>query len=193
MTKTLENLCQAYVGECQARNRYSFYSSVARKEDYQQISGIFKETAEQEKEHAEQLFDLIVELAHKEGVKNLEINKVEVPFGFGDTLKNLKSAIEGETHEFTSMYPEFAKVAKDENFPKIAARLASIAKAEEHHRDRYFKLKEQLEKGTLFKKDKEVTWVCRECGYRHVGKMPPKVCPSCDHSQGFYQLECEQY
>jgi rubrerythrin len=193
VTKTLKNLCQAYAGESQARNRYSFYASVAKKEDYQQISAIFKETSEQEKEHAEQLFDMIIELAGKEGINNLEIDKVDIPFGLGKTLENLKDAIKGETHEFTSMYPDFAKIAKEEGFAKIAVKLNNIAKAEKHHRDRYLKLKEQLENDTFFKKDEEVTWICRECGYRHVGKMPPKICPVCSHSQGYYQLECEKY
>ena len=193
MLKTLNNLCLAFLGESQARNRYSFFASVARKNDYQQISAIFQETADQEKEHAKQLFNFIQELTKKNKIKNLFINKVEIPFQFGDTLANLKSAIAGETYEFTTMYPNFAKIASQENLPSIASKLFNIAKAEEHHRDRYLKLKVELEKGTLFKKDKTTTWVCRECGYRHIGKMPPEICPVCSHLQGFYQVECEKY
>ena len=115
------------------------------------------------------------------------------PIVLGSTAENLKAAIAGENYEHTKMYPEFAAVAKQEGFTDIAARLKSIAVAESHHEDRYIKLLKEVEAGTVFKKDKEVWWVCRECGYVHYGKEPPKKCPSCDHTTSFYQVKCEEY
>jgi len=117
----------------------------------------------------------------------------EVPTVYGNTLTNLKAAIAGETYEYTEMYPEFAKVAKEEGLDAMSARLSSIAKAEEHHAERYSKLAEQIANGTLFNKEVEVIWICRECGYVHVGKTPPVKCPACDHPTAFYQLKKEEY
>ncbi len=194
MKKTLENLAKAFVGECQARNRYTFYSKVAKKEGFEQIAEIFLITAENEREHASWLFKLIQELKKKSG-ESLEEIKIEasVPTIFGTTKENLKSAIAGENYEYTKMYPEFAEIAEEEGFPEIASRLRAIAVAEKHHEERYKKILKEVEAGTVFKKEKEVWWVCRECGYVHFGKEPPEVCPSCGHERGFYQVKCEEY
>jgi len=192
--KTIENLTKALIGESLARNRYTFYAKIAKKEGFEQIADIFLITAENEKEHASWLFRLIDELKRKNGVKSQEI-KVEVaaPVKIGTTAENLKSAIAGENYEHTKMYPEFADVAEKEGFPEIANRLRAIAKAEEHHEERFRRLLKELEAGTVFKKEKEVWWVCRECGYVHFGKEPPERCPSCDHPRSFYQVKCEEY
>jgi rubrerythrin len=194
MNETIKNLTKAFIGESQARNRYTFYSKIAKKEGFEQIAEIFLITAGNEKEHASWLFKLINELKKKAGEKIDEI-KVEAaaPTILGTTKDNLKAAIAGENYEHTKMYPEFAAVAKQEGFPEIAARLKSIAVAESHHEDRYIKLLKQVEAGTVFKKDKEVWWVCRECGYVHYGKEPPKKCPACSHASSFYQIKCEEY
>jgi len=196
MKQTLENLTKAFVGESQARNRYTYYAKAAQKEGYEQIAGIFMETADQEKTHAKRLFEHIQELKkHDEEARDDEImlEGVVTPITYGTTIENLKAAIAGEKHEYSSMYPEFAAVAEREGLGKIAARLQSIAKAEEHHEERYKKLLQQLEKETLFRKSKKIWWVCRECGYMYYGEEPPKECPSCDHPQGFYQVKCEEY
>ena len=194
MKKTIENLTKAFIGESLARNRYTFYAKIAKKEGFEQIADIFLITAENEKEHASWLFRLIDELRRKGGAELREI-KVEVvaPVKIGTTAENLKSAIAGENYEHTKMYPEFADVAEKEGFPEIANRLRAIAKAEEHHEERFRRLLKELEAGTVFKKEKEVWWVCRECGYVHFGKEPPEKCPSCDHPRSFYQVKCEEY
>lgn len=194
MKKTLENLTKAFIGESQARNRYTYYASLARKEGYEVIGAVFAETADQEKEHAKREFEHIQELKKKLGEDKEEVVVEAVgPNTYDDTLANLKAAAGGENYEYTEMYPEFAKTAEEEGLPKIAARFRAIAKAEEHHEERYKKLIEQLENKTIFKKDKEVEWVCMECGYRHTGQEPPKMCPSCDHPQSFYRLKSEEY
>ena len=194
MKNTIENLVKAFIGESQARNRYTFYAKIAKKEGFEQIAGIFLVTAENEKEHASNLFKLINELKKKSQEKLDEI-KVETvaPTVLSGTAENLRAAIAGENYEHTKMYPEFADVAEKEGFPDIAARLRAIAKAEEHHEGRYKKLLKEVEAGTFFKKEKDVWWVCRECGYVHFGKEPPEECPSCDHSRSYFQLECEEY
>lgn len=194
MKKTIENLVKAFIGESQARNRYTFYAKVAKKEGFEQIAGIFLITAENEKEHASNLFRLINELKKKSDEELDEI-KVEAaaPTILGNTAENLKAAIAGENYENTIMYPEFADVAEKEGFPEIATRLRAIAKAEKHHEERYRKLLKQVEAGTFFKKEKEVWWVCRECGYIHFGKDPPEKCPSCDHPRSYFELKCEEY
>jgi len=194
MKKTIENLAKAFIGECQARNRYTFYSKIAKKEGFEQIAEIFLITADNEREHASWLFKLINELKKKSDKKLDEI-KVEaaVPTTLGTTAENLKAAIAGENYEYTKMYPEFADVAEKEGFPEIAARLRAIAVAEKHHEERYKKLLKEVEAGTVFKKEKEVWWVCRECGYLHFGKQPPEICPSCSHEKSFYQIKCEEF
>jgi len=192
MEQTLENLAKAFVGESQARNRYTFYASIARKEGYEQIAEIFQLTADNEKEHAKRLFETIQLLNKKSKVGEIPIG-AGVPTVLGATEDNLKAAIAGENYEHTKMYPEFADVAEDEGHPEIAKRLRAIAVAEKHHEERYKKILKNVQTGTVFKKDKEVWWVCRECGYVHFGKTPPDRCPSCDHEENFYQLKCEEY
>ncbi len=194
MKQTLENLTKAFIGESQARNRYTFYAKVAKKEGYEQIGEIFLVTAENEKEHAKRLFEHINELKKKSKEKVDEIVVEAVaPTIYGKTAENLKAAIAGEHYEYAQMYPTFARVAQKEGLPKIAKRLRSIAIAERHHEERYKKLLRQVQAGTVFKKKKPVWWVCLECGYVHFGKQPPKTCPSCDHDRGFYQVMCEKY
>lgn len=194
MKNTIQNLAKGFIGESQARNRYHFYSKIARKEGYEQIAEIFLVTAENEKEHASWFFKLIQELKGK-SKENLDEIKVEAeaPTIFGTTAENLKSAIAGENYENSVLYPEFADTAQKECLPEIARRLRSIAKAEEHHEERYKKLLKEVEAGTVFKKTKEVYWVCRECGYVHYGTEPPERCPSCDHERKYYQIKCEEY
>ena len=194
MKKTLENLAKAYAGESQARNRYTSYAKIARKEGYEQIGGIFDETANQEKEHASWLLKLIQEIKKKLGGDLSElIVEAKVPTTLGATIENLRAAAAGEKYEYTEMYPEFAETADAEGLPDMAKRIRSIAIAESHHEERYLKLLRQLENNTIFKKDKEVIWVCRECGYVHVGFEPPESCPSCGHGTAFYQVKCEEY
>jgi len=180
--KTLENLVKAFVGESMARNRYTFYAKIAKDEGYVFISKVFLETAENEKEHAEVLFDFIQKLKGDGSIKV----EAEVPLILGNTVENLKSAIEGEHYENTKMYPEFAKVAEEEGLNEIAVRLRAIGKAEEHHESRFKALLEALERGTYFKRDEEVEWVCLECGYVHRGTEPPEKCPSCGHPKAYY-------
>ena len=194
MQKTIQNLTKAFIGESQVRNRYSFYAKVARKEGFEQIAEIFLQTAEQEKEHAKRLFEHIQELKKKTKEKLNEI-KVEfsAPTTYGNTIENLKAAIAGENYEYTSMYPEFAKVAEKEGLIKIAKRFSAIAVSEKHHEERYKKLLKEVKEGSIFKKKKKIWWVCMECGYVHFGKQPPTKCPSCDHPKSFYQVKCENY
>jgi len=190
MKETLKNLVKAFIGESQARNRYTFYAKVAKEEGYEQIAEIFEVTAENEREHASTLFKFIQEL--KGELDEVEV-EAKVPLVLGNATENLKAAIAGENYEHTKMYPEFANIAEKEGFPKIAARLRAIAKAEEHHEERFRKLLKEVEGGTVFKKGKEVWWVCRECGYVHYGREPPKRCPSCNHPKSYFQLKCEEY
>lgn len=194
MKKTIENLAKGFIGESQARNRYTTYSKVAKKEGYEQISEIFLLTAEQEREHAGWFWKMINEFK-KDGAENLEMIEVSagMPTTIGTTIDNLKAAIAGEHHEYSALYKEFADTAEQEGFSHIADRIRSIAVAEEHHEKRYKKLLAQLEAGTLFHKDKEVTWTCRQCGYVHTGTDAPQVCPSCGHEQAYYQVMTEEY
>ncbi len=194
MQKTIENLAKAFIGESQARNRYTFYSKAARQEGFEQIAEIFLTTAENEKEHATWLFRLIQELKERSGQKLGSINvEATAPLVLGDTKENLQAAIAGENYENTVMYPEFANAALEEGLKDIAKRLRAIAKAEEHHEERYAKLLKQVEAGTVFRKETQVYWVCRECGYVHFGVEPPVKCPSCDHDRSYYQIKCEEY
>jgi rubrerythrin len=193
--ETLKNLCRAFIGESQARNRYTYYAKVAKTEGYEQISAIFLETAEQEKIHAKRIFEAIQVL--KKDLPFEEQGEIKVdastPAGYGNTIENLKAAIHGEHYEYSEMYPQFANVAEKEGHANIAKRLRAIAKAETHHEERYKKLLEQLEKGTIFKKEIEIVWVCRECGYVHTGKEPPTVCPSCNHPRAYFEVKSEEY
>ena len=194
MQKTLENLAKAFVGESQARNRYTMYAKVARTEGMEQFAEIFLVTADNEREHATWMFKMIQELK-KKSKENVDEIKIEagVPTVYGTTAENLKAAIAGENWEHTTMYPEFAATAEEEGLTEIAKRLRAVAQAEQHHEERYMKMLKQIEEGTVFKKDKEVWWVCRECGYAHFDKEAPEKCPSCSHARAFYQVKCEEY
>lgn len=194
MEKTLENLTKAFIGESQARNRYSFYAKQAKKDGYPQISEIFLETAEQERQHAKWLFKLIQELKEKMGQNPDEIHVgADAPLTLGDTVENIKAAIAGEHYENSEMYPEFAKVAKQDGLDDIARRLMAIGKAEVHHEERYNALLEQVEAGTLFQKEENVSWTCLKCGYSTTGKQPPEKCPACDHPTKYFITLCEKY
>ncbi|AEA47073.1 rubrerythrin [Archaeoglobus veneficus] len=181
--KTLENLVKAFIGESVARNRYTFYAKVAKEEGYVFVSRVFLETAENEKEHAEVLLEFIQKL--RGNSRSLEAN-ADIPIVLNSTVENLKISIEGEHYENTEMYPEFAKVAEEEELYEIAGRLRSIAQAEKHHEERFKRLLGEIENGTMFRKDEEVEWICLECGYIHRGTEPPKKCPSCGHPQSYY-------
>lgn len=194
MKKTIENLTKAFIGESQARNRYTFYSKTAQKEGYDQIAELFLITADNEREHAKWLFRLINGLKEKSGESLDEIIvEAAAPTTLSSTVDNLKAAIAGEHYENTEMYPGFASVAEQEGFPEIAERLRAISAAEVHHEERYVRLLKEVESGTVFKKEEEVTWVCRKCGYTHKGKTPPEKCPSCDHESNYFQVKCEEY
>ncbi len=194
MNNTIQNLTKAFIGESQARNRYTIYAKIAKKEGFEKISEVFLQTADQEREHAKWLFKLINELKKKNGEElNEIIVEAKAPAILEDTRSNLKAAIVGEHYEYEEMYPEFADLAEQEGFKEIADRLKSIAKAEKHHEERYKKLLEQVENGTMFKKSENQVWVCRKCGYEHEGTEPPKECPSCDHPHNYFELKCEKY
>jgi len=194
MKNTIENLAKAFIGESQARNRYTFYSKVARNEGFEQIAEIFLMTADNEKEHAKWFFNMLQDLKSK-SQENLDEIKVEAaaPTILGTTAENLKAAIAGEHYENSTMYPEFAETAQKEGLPEAARRIRSISRAEEHHEERYRKLLKEVEAGTVFKKPDKVYWVCRECGFVSFGTEPPLKCPSCDHARSFYQIKCEEY
>jgi len=187
MKQTLQNLTKAFIGESQARNRYTFYAKVAKKQGFEQIASIFMKTADQEKIHAKRLFEHIQEL-NKNKLDEIKVETV-APTVYGKTIDNLKAAIAGEHYENTKMYPEFAKVAQQEGLTKIAARLRSIAIAEKYHEERYKELLKTVKTNTVFKKSKRVWWTCRECGYVHYGKEAPKICPACNHPQAYYQVK----
>ena len=185
-TKTEQNLLKAFAGESQARNRYTYFASVAKKEGYEQISAIFLETAEQEKEHAKRFF------------KFLEGGMVEItatyPAGIiGTTVENLLASAEGEFEEWDMLYPAFAKTAADEGFPQIAEVFKLIAKVEVQHEIRYRKLLANIEGGTVFKKSEETEWQCRNCGYVHKGTKAPDNCPACVHPQAFFEVMKNNY
>lgn len=185
-TQTEKNLLTAFAGESQARNRYSYFASKAKKEGYVQISAIFEETANQEKEHAKRLF------------KFLEGGELEITGAFpagviGSTLENLKASAGGENHEYTVMYPEFAEIARKEGFDDLAKVFESIAVAEKHHEKRYLDLAANIEAGRVFKRDASVAWRCRNCGYLHEGTEAPETCPACDHPQAHFELLGENW
>jgi len=185
-TQTEKNLLTAFAGESQARNRYTYFASQAKKEGYVQISDIFIETANQEKEHAKRLF------------KFLEGGEVEIAGAFpagvvGTTLDNLKDAAAGEHHEHTEMYPGFAEVAREEGFEAIANVFEAIAIAEKQHEKRYVDLAANINSGRVFKRDETVTWRCRNCGYLHEGEQAPEMCPACAHPQAHFELLGENW
>lgn len=172
-TKTEENLKAAFSGESQARNKYTYFAKVARREGYVQIAKIFEETAKNEKEHAK-----------------LEFKYLN---GIGNTIDNIKVAAAGENYEWTEMYPSFAKTAKEEGFDDIAKTFLEIAKVEKGHDERYKKLLNNVESGKVFKKEKSVEWKCRNCGYIHTHEEAPEECPACKHSQSHFELLCRNY
>lgn len=185
-TRTEKNLLIAFAGESQARNRYTYFASVAKKEGYEQISAAYLETADQEKEHAKRLFKFL------EG-GDLEIT-ASFPAGvIGTTMENLQASAAGENHEHTEMYPEFAQIADEEGFPELANVFRAIAKAEVGHEQRFLAFLENIRKGQVFKRSKKVVWRCRNCGYMHEGTEAPEVCPACDHPQAHYELWCQNY
>ncbi|MEG3224101.1 MAG: rubrerythrin family protein [Methanobacteriales archaeon Met13] len=194
MKQTLENLTKAFIGESQARNRYTLYAKAAQKESYHQIADIFIETAEQERQHSKWLFKMIQELKEKMGENPESIFvEAEAPLTLAGTAQNIKAAIAGEHYETAEMYPEFALAAKKEGLDDVATRLNAIGHAEKHHEDRYQALLLQVEQGTMHKKDKSVTWACPKCGYTASGEQPPEKCPACDHPQEYFYILCEEY
>ena len=185
-TRTEENLLKSFAGESQARSRYTFFASVAKKEGYEQIAGVFMETAEQEKEHAKRFF------------KFLEGGEVTITAAYpagkiGTTQENLLAAAMGEKEEWDVMYPEFAKVADEEGFPEIAAAFRMIATVEAEHEKRYLKLLSRLTDGNFFVRDGKIWWQCRNCGYVCKAKEAPKLCPACKHPQAFFEPKKENY
>ena len=172
-TKTLENLMAAFAGESQARNKYTYFASKAKKEGYEQIAELFTETANQEKEHAKIWFKLF--------------------HGIGDTMENLKDAAQGENDEWTDMYPRMAKEAREEGFDEIADLFEGVAAVEKVHEEKYRKLLANIEEGIVFSRDGDRVWQCRNCGHIHVGKQAPEVCPVCNHPQAYFELKKENY
>ena len=194
MKKTIQNLAKAFIGESQARNRYTMYAKVAKKENYEQLSELFLKTADNEREHAKWSMRMINGLK-EESEETLEEIDVEadMPTNLGNTVENLKASISGEKYEYTEMYPGFADTAEEEGLKDIADRLRAIGQVEEHHEERFKKILEQIEAGTVWKKEKEVKWLCRKCGYVYIGSEPPEKCPSCDHPTKYFQIKCEEY
>ena len=172
-SKTEQNLLAAFAGESQARNKYTYFAAAAKEEGFEQVAGIFLETAENEREHAKKEFDFLK--------------------GIGDTNANLKAAAEGENYEHTQMYPGFERVAREEGFSEIADFFKEVAEVEEEHEKRYIALLKNLEGGKVFKKDKVVRWKCRNCGYVHEGTEAPEKCPACGFPQSYYELMAENY
>jgi rubrerythrin len=185
-TRTEKNLLLSFAGESQARNRYTYYASQAKKEGYEQIAAIFQDTADNEKEHAKVFFKL------------LEGGELEITGGFpagviGDTKANLKAAADGERFENTQMYPSFAEIAKEEGFPEIADTFDLISTVEKGHENRYRALLKNLEEGAVFKRSQKVVWRCRNCGYMHEGYEAPEECPACKHERAYYEIFIENY
>ncbi|MGA6927259.1 MAG: rubrerythrin family protein [Desulfosarcina sp.] len=185
-TRTEKNIVAAFAGESQARNRYTYFAKQAKKEGFVQIADIFEETANQEKEHAKRLFKL------------LEGGEVEITGAFpagviGSTTENLKEAAGGENYEWTTMYPGFATIAREEGLDHVAYIFDAIAVAEKQHEKRYLDLKANIETGRVFKRERPATWRCRNCGYLHEGNEPPEMCPACDHPRAHFELLGENW
>jgi rubrerythrin len=185
-TQTEKNILTAFAGESQARNRYTYFASRAKKDGYVQISKIFEETADHEREHAKRLF------------KMLEGGEVEIAASFpagviGTTAENLKEAAGGEHHEYATMYPEFAATAREEGFDEIAETFMSIAVAEKYHEERYLKLLDNINKNQVFEKERSTVWRCQNCGYQHEGNQAPDECPACAHPRDHFELKPENY
>ncbi|MDO4663138.1 MAG: rubrerythrin family protein [Tissierellia bacterium] len=191
-SKTASNLLTAFAGESQATMRYYIASKTAKKEGYVQISEIFAETARNEQAHAHRLYKFLRE-EYKLDAIELNPDYAAFPVVDHDTATNLKGAIAGENEENTEMYPEFAKTAKEEGFDEISRAFSNIAKVEGHHRDRYQKLLDEIENGTVFEKDEKVVWKCLNCGFIYEGKVAPKKCPACAHPQGFFEVARDNF
>ncbi|MFH1263205.1 MAG: rubrerythrin family protein [Pseudomonadota bacterium] len=185
-TKTEKNLLKAFAGESQARNRYTYFASAARKEGYVQIADIFEETANQEKEHAKRFFNYL-EGGMTEIMATFPAGKI------GSTAENLKAAAGGEHEEWTELYPEFARIAKEEGFPGVAKMFEFISVAEKQHEKRYLGLLKNVENGTVFKRSTKTTWRCRNCGYIHEGPEAPGACPACAHPQAHFETLAENW
>jgi len=185
-SETEKNLLKSFAGESQARNRYDFFAKAAKKEGFEQISGIFLETALQEKEHAKRFFRFL------EG-SDLEITATYPAGKIGTTAENLKASAEGENEEWTDLYPEFAKIADEEGFKEIAQAYIMISKVEKEHEERYLRLLKNLANGSVFEKPAPVKWKCRNCGYVHEGTSAPDKCPACLHPQAYFQVKEENY
>jgi len=185
-TETEKNLLKSFAGESQARTRYTFFAKVAKTEGFEQISAIFLETAEQEKQHAKKFFSYL------EGGA-VEITAVYPAGIISTTAENLKEAADGENEEWTDLYMHFAEVADAEGFPNIAANWRKVAAVEAQHERRYRRLLARVEAGTVFSREEETTWQCRECGHIHVGKEAPKACPTCAHPQAYFEVEKQNY
>jgi rubrerythrin len=185
-TRTEQNLLKAFAGESQARTRYTFFASKARKEGYVQISNLFMETAENEKEHAKVFFK------HLEGGMT-EITATYPAGKIGTTAENLLAAAEGENEEWDVLYPDFAQIAEEEGFPEVAESFREIAEVESWHERRYRKLHANIEEGRVFKRDEPVRWKCQNCGYVHEGPEAPDMCPACKHPQAHYEIWTEPY
>ena len=185
-TLTEQNLLKAFAGESQARSRYTFFASVAKKEGYEQIAGVFMETAEQEKEHAKRFFKFL------EG-GDVTITATYPAGRIGTTMENLLAAAQGENEEWDVLYPEFAKVADEEGFPEIAAAFRAISIVEAEHERRYLKLLSRLTDGNFFKRDGEIWWQCRNCGFTYKGNEAPVECPSCNHPQAYFEPMKDNY
>ena len=174
-SKTEQNLLTAFAGESQARNKYTYFASKAKKDGYEQIAAIFEETANNEKEHAKMWFK--------------ELNNGEVP----STIDNLKAAADGENYEWTNMYEEFAKTAEEEGFKALAIKFRQVGEIEKHHEERYRKLLKNIEDEVVFSKDEEKIWICRNCGHVVIGKKAPNICPVCAHPQSYFEVKAENY
>jgi rubrerythrin len=191
-TKTLQNLVNAFSGESQARNRYTIYANVADKEGFDQIAGIFIETSENERLHAKNFYKHIIEGLNSKEQIMLKVD-ADYPFLLGSTLQNLKAAAAGENEEHTKLYPTFGIIAEQEGFPEIAERFRNVAGVEVHHEKRYLRLAENIETGKVFKKASTVKWKCRKCGHIHEGTEAPATCPTCQHSQNYFEILVENY
>lgn len=185
-TETEKNILKAFAGESQARNRYTYFASVAKKEGFEQISAIFLETADNEKEHAKRFFKFL------EG-GDVEITAMYPAGKIGTTTENLLAAAMGENEEHTKLYPEFADIAEKEGFQDVAFVFRKIAEVEKHHEERYRKLLKNIEDGTVFKKSTKTQWKCRNCGYVHEGPEALEKCPSCDHPKAYFELLCDNF
>lgn len=183
-SKTAESLAAAFAGESQARMRYTFYEKVAEKENHKHIASIFRETSENERAHAKVFFNFLVNGLEPSLIK---VN-AEYPIGFGTTVENLQYAAEGEKEEWGTLYPNFAKIAKEEGFPEIEDSFNHIIKIEQGHEKRYLDLLDELKNDSLYKKQSPQYWKCRNCGYIHIGTDAPSVCPACKHPQGFFEV-----